>query len=160
MKRVLLVDDMVDLLEEEAGVLEEADLDIKVTTADSAAKAEELLKNKSFDLIILDLMMPKTNGLELLHRIKRDFNIPCIIYSAYIGKWPTNDLYAEGADLVLSKPARLDMFLNSVKTLLHPESNTQAKVQLREDETKEVTDLKDKIAATRFCLFCIAPYQE
>ena len=52
---------------------------------DSGAEALRLLKSQSFDLILLDLIMPEMNGIEVLSHLKNDHklrNIPVIILSA------------------------------------------------------------------------------
>ena len=57
----------------------------KATSVTSGKKALELLDNDQFDLILLDLLMPEMDGIEVLHRLKANSrwrNIPVIILSA------------------------------------------------------------------------------
>jgi two-component system sensor histidine kinase/response regulator len=54
-------------------------------TAESGERALEMLKNESFDLVLLDIMMPGTDGFEVLQRIKADEalrHVPVIMISA------------------------------------------------------------------------------
>ncbi len=67
---------------------------------------ELLTKNKEFDLILLDQMMPEMDGTEVLHKLKElpDFNIPVIVLTAdaIVGK--KEEYLKEGFDDYLSKP--------------------------------------------------------
>jgi signal transduction histidine kinase/DNA-binding response OmpR family regulator len=58
---------------------------LNVTTAADGQQALELLASKPFDLVLLDIMMPKLNGYEVLERMKAESNlrhIPVIMISA------------------------------------------------------------------------------
>src|SRR5262245_28239994 len=58
---------------------------LNVTTAVDGVEALELLKARPFDLVLLDIMMPKLNGYEVLERMKADESlrhIPVIMISA------------------------------------------------------------------------------
>lgn len=123
MKRILIVDDLVTLLDEHIELLKDAGLDYEVKTADHPTFALELLEKERFDLAILDLNLPLKTGLELLHDIKRRYSATKImIYSAYLQDITPETLMREGADIVLSKPAALDQFLGAISKLLYPES--------------------------------------
>lgn len=125
MPRILLIDDMIDMLEEEAKLLRECDLDYEVDTASSGALGlKALSENPPYDLVILDLMMPNKSGLEVLHEIKRRFKCKVVIYSAYLERITPQMLYEEGADKVLSKPSPLNLFLNTVQSLTENDKNT------------------------------------
>ena len=57
-----------------------------VELAESGVKALELLSSKSFDLVLLDIVMPEMDGYEVLRRMKADTNlrnIPVILVSAH-----------------------------------------------------------------------------
>jgi len=84
MPRILIVEDEKILAEmykdkfEKAG--HQADL------AFSSEEAMEYLKNKEPDLILLDILLPKENGIALLKRLKETregFKIPVIAFSNY-----------------------------------------------------------------------------
>ncbi|HDR15503.1 MAG TPA: response regulator [Desulfobacteraceae bacterium] len=68
--KVLLVDDeeeFLDILGERMKIR-----GMEVKTSSSALAALDVLKKESFDVIILDLMMPEMDGLEALKRIKKN----------------------------------------------------------------------------------------
>ena len=68
-ERVLLVDDEQDFVESLAERMEMRDM--TVSTATTAAKALELIDHQTFDVIVLDLLMPGTDGIETLKAIKK-----------------------------------------------------------------------------------------
>lgn len=60
-------------------------LNYEVVMADNGQRALDLLQEQPFDLVLLDIMMPKMNGYEVLETIKRDPNLrhlPVIMISA------------------------------------------------------------------------------
>ena len=57
----------------------------KVFKADNAQKGLELLEKESVQLVLLDIMMPGMDGLEMCKRIRETNNIPIIMLSARSG---------------------------------------------------------------------------
>jgi sigma-B regulation protein RsbU (phosphoserine phosphatase) len=56
-----------------------------ITTADDGEAALELLRTRQFDLVLLDVMMPKVDGYQVLERLKAEgrlHNIPVVMISA------------------------------------------------------------------------------
>ncbi len=143
-KKILLLDDMLDMLEGELELLEECDLDYQVEGIADADDLMPALEGENYDLVILDLHMPKKNGIDCLKEIKAEYpDLPVIIYSGFAHEVSTQDLIAAGASMVLTKPAPADHFLNAVKTRLDPSSDTSIVLekgyQLLEVLTSELT---------------------
>lgn len=114
--RILAVDDdrnnlkMLDFLLREEGY--------EVITADNGRTALELLDTRHPDLVILDVMMPHMDGLEVCRRIRQSMDVPIIILSA---KGETTDkvLGLElGADDYLPKPFEPSELLARVRAVL------------------------------------------
>lgn len=79
--RVLLVDDEAGLRELVRLYLENADFE--VVEASNGVEAEAELQNGSFDLIILDIMMPKLDGLSLCRRLRSSHqDLPILLLTA------------------------------------------------------------------------------
>ncbi len=75
-----------------------------VTTASDAFDAKNKIEIIKFDLIVLDIMMPKKSGLELTSEIKKETDLPIILLTA---KGETNERVVGlefGADDYLGKP--------------------------------------------------------
>lgn len=105
--RVLVVDDEPMNLMVAQGILNDYRMDVK--TAESGMEAIEICEKEDFDLLFLDHMMPKMDGVETLHRIrklmddtKRD--ITAIAFTANAVSGAREMFYREGFDEFLSKP--------------------------------------------------------
>lgn len=104
-KGVLVVEDDPEIRYLLEAVLGRDDRD--VVSAVSGAEAERALEAGSFDLIILDLILPDSDGRTLLTRIRsapRSANVPVIVISARSGTDVRQDCYAAGADVFVQKP--------------------------------------------------------
>ncbi|MBO5153830.1 MAG: response regulator [Eubacterium sp.] len=105
--RVLVVDDEPMNLMVARGIL--SDYRMEVETAESGSEAIEICEKEDFDLLFLDHMMPKMDGVETLHRIrklleetKRD--ITAIAFTANAVSGAREMFYREGFDEFISKP--------------------------------------------------------
>jgi DNA-binding response OmpR family regulator len=78
--RILLIEDDARLAAMVADYLGEAGF--RATTAGSGAEAQRQLKREQFDAIVLDLMLPDTDGLELCRHIRAESNIPLLMLTA------------------------------------------------------------------------------
>ena len=91
-----------------------------VTTAKDAFEAKEKIEIIKFDLVVLDIMMPKKSGLELTSEIrKRETNLPIILLTA---KGQADERVAGlefGADDYLSKPFEPKELLLRIKNILN-----------------------------------------
>ncbi len=92
----------------------------EVVVAYDGEETLQKLKTASADLIILDILMPKLNGLEVLQRIKVDskFNpIPVIILTVKNGNEDMMKGYKFGADYYLPKPFRMEELLVGIEMM-------------------------------------------
>lgn len=78
--RLLLIEDDARLAQMVSDYLAEAGF--RVTHAPTGAEAERQLKRESFDALVLDLMLPDTDGLDLCRRIRAESNIPVLMLTA------------------------------------------------------------------------------
>lgn len=95
----------------------------RVTHVESGEEALLTAAADRFDLIILDVMLPKMDGLAVCSRIRsNDRRIPILILSARSGEGDRITGLAHGADDYLTKPFSLDEFLLRVKGMLRRSS--------------------------------------
>ena len=76
----------------------------RVSTAETAAEARAKLKGLSFDLLILDVMMPGESGFDLATAIRGDSNVPILMLTARDAAESRIRGLEIGADDYLSKP--------------------------------------------------------
>lgn len=106
--KILAVDDSSENLQLITILLE--NMGIEVTGARSAEEAIKAVKKQSFQLILMDIRMPKINGIEAVQRI-RDLEVkegriktPIIAITAHILPHEKNTLLSAGIDDYLTKP--------------------------------------------------------
>ena len=89
-----------------------------VTTANSAEEAQDKINIIKFDLIVLDIMMPKKSGLELLEENKNKLNTPIILLTAKGKPSERIEGLEIGADDYLSKPFEPKELILRIKNIL------------------------------------------
>ena len=115
-KHILLVEDDEAIREmvENFLLLEGFD----VTTANNGEEALQYCLNHSFDLVILDIMIPKLNGLEVLKIIREQAALPIIIMSAKDSDVDKALGLGLGADDYIAKPFSMLEFSARVKAVI------------------------------------------
>lgn len=112
MAKILIIDDEKGICEEFKDILE--DDGHEVDSANNGPEGIEKASQQQFDLIFLDVLMPKMEGREVLERIKKVSQVPVAIMSGYIPDNKEKEVLALGAVACLKKP--LD--LGKVKKLI------------------------------------------
>lgn len=116
---ILIVDDLKQNLKLLNIILESAHY--QTSLALSGKDALERLKVLNPDLILLDLMMPDINGLEVCRRIKSSpeyEDIPVIFLTASVEENHLIEAYSLGANDYVNKPFRKPELLGRIKTQL------------------------------------------
>ncbi|WP_433747857.1 response regulator transcription factor [Falsibacillus pallidus] len=100
--KILIVDDDPDIRNLIAIYLENEGMETQ--KAEDAAEALTLLELEDFDLIILDIMMPKMDGIEACLKIREERHMPIIMLSARSEDMNKIHGLASGADDYMTKP--------------------------------------------------------
>lgn len=90
----------------------------EVTTANNGEEALQYCLNQTFDLVILDIMIPKLNGLEVLKVIREQAALPIIIMSAKDSDVDKALGLGLGADDYIAKPFSMLEFSARVKAVI------------------------------------------
>ena len=120
---VLLVEDNELNMEIAEFLLKKAG--ITVTTAYNGQEAVDVFRTKAagtFDVILMDIMMPEMNGYELCRKIKEDMNInhiQVILLTARTDEQSHLDGYKTGADAYMEKPFEINSLLENVRNRLY-----------------------------------------
>jgi len=116
--RVLLIEDELRLAENVARALREGP-GFAVDCAEDGVTGVDLASNRCYDLIILDLMLPRLDGAGVLKRLRASKDdTPVLILTARGEVGSTISLLNAGADDYLSKPFDLGELLARVKALI------------------------------------------
>ncbi|MCI5621197.1 MAG: sporulation transcription factor Spo0A [Lachnospiraceae bacterium] len=146
---VAIADDneiMVELLDEIIAGDEELQL---VGTAKDGQEAYELIRQKQPDVMLLDIVMPKMDGLSLLERMRNDKTIKkyprFIIISAVGQDRITEDAFNLGVDYYIMKPFDSDIVINRIKNTRKPalreQSNDSKHVRAYEKQQTNTEEL-------------------
>jgi two-component system KDP operon response regulator KdpE len=100
-----------------------------VLAAADGTEALKLIDERPFDLLILDIMMPGPDGLEVLARVRRDMDVPVLMLSARGRESDKVEALDAGADDYLTKPFGVDELLARVRAALR-RSGTSSKGSL------------------------------
>ena len=144
MSRILIVDDEINI---RRVVKEYAEFEgYEVGEAANGMEAVELVKNNDYDLIVMDIMMPKLDGWQVCRQIRQKSDCPIIMLTA---KGETFDkvLGLElGADDYVVKPFDTKEIVARIKAVLRRSSP----VGTAEGEVKEVSYDKLTVNMTRY----------
>jgi two-component system, OmpR family, response regulator len=80
MQKVLLIDDDVELVQMLKEYIEQEGFDVQV--AHDGVAGVQMILQQPFDIVVLDVMMPRLNGIETLKAIRQHSNIPVIMLTA------------------------------------------------------------------------------
>ncbi len=89
-----------------------------VFTAEGADQAFQLIGNRSPDVIVVDLLMPGMDGIELTRRIRQQSVVPIIVLSAIGDERKKVEALELGADDYVTKPFNMDELLARIKSVL------------------------------------------
>jgi DNA-binding response OmpR family regulator len=129
---ILLVDDERDIRDPLAAYLGRNSL--RVTKAENAARARELLAGYAIDLVLLDIMMPGEDGLALCAFIRATTNIPVILLTAKAEETDRIVGLELGADDYVVKPFSPRELLARIKVVLRRAGQGPAPVRAPDAE--------------------------
>jgi diguanylate cyclase (GGDEF)-like protein/PAS domain S-box-containing protein len=116
------------------------DLGYRSLVAYSGTTAYEIIKSNQVSLMILDLQLPDTTGLDFLHRLSSEgINIPTILSTAHGSEQVAADAFRLGVEDYLPKPVEPDM-LNAAVTRALSES------RLRREKAALTTRLQEQLS--------------
>ena len=134
MKKILIVDDEQAIRESLRMILQQ---DYEILAVSSGAEALEKMREGGIDLVLLDVIMPGLDGIQLLERMKSEYDIPVIMITAANTIKTAVQAMKLGAYDYLSKPFDVD----EIKIVVQKVLSTQ-------DLSKEVEYLRAEISKT------------
>jgi len=120
--KILIVDDEAfirQLLEQTLEDLE--DEGAEILTADNGESALRTIQSENPDLVFLDVMMPKMNGFDVCHTVKKDLNLSDVYIVMLTAKGQEIDKQQGedvGADDYITKPFDPDVILALARRVL------------------------------------------
>jgi CheY-like chemotaxis protein len=119
-RRILVIDDDLAIRVLLQAVLKRMHFDVELAE-DGAAGLEKVRLEGMYDLILLDLMMPRLNGYEFIEQIGKDFpqQGPHIIVFTAAGKRGVDKIPADAVCNSILKPFDLEKFIDMISECLH-----------------------------------------
>lgn len=106
MAKILIIDDEQMICEEFCDILQEDNHE--VDTALNGEAGLRKIQEKEYDLVFLDVLMPRMEGREVFEKIKQISKVPVVIMSGYIPQNKEKEIIALGALDCLKKPLDLE----------------------------------------------------
>jgi two-component system response regulator len=123
-KTILLVEDNADDEQLTLRAMRQSDIPNIIRVARDGAEAIDKLfgdgSGRLPDLVLLDLKLPKINGLEVLQRIRQDDKtktLPVVILTSSDEERDIVESYNLGANSYIRKPVDFDQFIDAVRQL-------------------------------------------
>ncbi len=128
-KRILIVDDEPSIVKGLRFNLEQQD-DYEVDVAYDGEAALDLFLQKKFDLVLLDVMLPKIDGMEVCQRMRQVSDIPIVMLSAKDADMDKIMGLEYGADDYITKPFNILEVKARIKAIMRrtTKADTQASV--------------------------------
>ena len=122
MNKILVVEDDLDIQELLQNFLQESGYDI--TVANDGLEAINLFSDDDFDLILLDILLPKIDGFSVCEFIRKKSQIPIIILTALNGEKEQIKGLDLQVDDYITKPFSIPVLVRKIAAVLRRASKT------------------------------------
>ena len=99
--------------------------------AEDGEKALEILKSKEIHLALLDIMLPKKNGIEVLKELRTFSELPVIMLTAVTDEETQVQTFDNLADDYICKPFSLILLLKRIEALLRARYKTEKYMEIQ-----------------------------
>lgn len=113
MARVLIIDDETGVCEEMGSILRDEHHEVEV--AHNGLEGLEKVRTGKYDIIFLDVLMPKMEGRQALEEIKKISATPIVIMSGYLPSHKEKEIIKAGALASLKKPLDLSQVFGLIE---------------------------------------------
>src|SRR6202167_2743162 len=160
---ILVIDDELEIREGLEALLTSESFDVSV--AETGQAGLQMLEDRPFDLVLLDVSLPDRNGMDMLREIReRDPNLSVILITAYGSIDMARQAFKGGAQDFITKPWSNDELIAQISTAIEGrrlrEHNVQLKRALKQrynfpnivgksDKMQAVFDLVTQVAPSR-----------
>ena len=125
--KLLIVEDEIDIREGISEYLSEVGYDVMV--AEDGQEGIDLFKSNEFDLVLLDIMLPKINGFGVLSQIREISDVPVMMLTAMTDDYSQIMSFNEKADDYITKPFSVVVLHKRIEAL-------QRRIQGRQQNNK------------------------
>ena len=133
MKRILIVEDDPDILEMLSAWLSEADYE--TVEAQDGIEAIEKFTHNQYDIVLLDLMLPKIDGFGVCEWIRKRSDVPVLMLTALDGEAEQLRGYDLKIDEYVTKPFSMPVLIRKINTILrryHTDQSAKTWIRYRD----------------------------
>ncbi len=134
MKKILIIEDEKNLARFVELELKHEGIETEVCLDGRSGLKSALDESKKWDLILLDLMLPELNGLEVARRIRQVSNIPIMMMTARDSVIDRVSGFDHGADDYITKPFAIEELLARIRAL-----DRRINIESEKNELKQTT---------------------
>ena len=135
MVKICLIDDDQNILASLSLALKSEKFDVE--TYSDGISGLEALKNNNFDIAILDIKMPRLDGLEVLQKLRNSSDIPVIFLTSKDDEIDQLLGLKMGADDYITKPFSQKLLIERVKVILKRTSSSSKENEVNSDSLIE-----------------------
>ena len=117
--KVLIVDDIPENIQNLGEMIKDFDLDVKI--AEGGQEAIDIIDSYTPDIILLDLMMPRVNGWDVIDHVRKKYSkneMVIIVVSLLSNKDNIDECYELGANDYIIKPVIKARLISSIESHL------------------------------------------
>ena len=141
MKHILIVEDEPDIQELLCAYLQDAGYG--TAAAGDGVAALELFQSRPFDLVLLDLMLPKIDGFGVCELIRRQSQVPILMLTALDGEEEQLRGFRLNIDDYVTKPFSMPVLLEKIRVILRRSGETVEDGPLRYRELSLDLDARE-----------------
>ena len=129
MKRILIVEDELDIEELLAAYLRDAGYEVAL--AGDGVEAMRLFQSETFDLVLLDLMLPRMDGFGVCELIRQRSQVPILMLTALDGEETQLRGFKLDIDDYVTKPFSMPVLLEKIRVILRRRGSAGEDSRLR-----------------------------
>lgn len=129
MKSILIVEDEPDIQELLTAYLRNAGY--RTASAEDGVAALDLFQSRIFDLVLLDIMLPKIDGFGVCEVIRRQSQVPILMLTALDGEEQQLKGFGLNIDDYVTKPFSIPVLLEKIRVILRRSAGTETENLLR-----------------------------
>jgi len=115
--KILIIDDDPDICEYMTTMLESAGYEVSALSDPTAAV--DAIRKSEYHLLIIDLMMPRMDGIELIQRIRKvDSDVAIVVFTGYPSWETARDAIQHNVSDYIKKPFDIEEFREKISNIL------------------------------------------
>ena len=148
MKSILIAEDEPDIQELLTAYLRNAGY--RTASAEDGVAALDLFQSRIFDLVLLDIMLPKIDGFGVCEVIRRQSQVPILMLTALDGEEQQLKGFGLNIDDYVTKPFSIPVLLEKIRVILRRSAGTETENLLRYRDVTVNLDAREVSLEGRF----------